>query len=157
MNQPSAPATLADALKSLKQRVARRLVGDENHFWQKRYYDFNVRNEAQFVEKLHYIHSNPVNAGIVRPPRGVAVEQLSPSCDWLRGADRNRVRMDRAKTRTSCWKPLCSRRTAPLKPKAGLNGPPGNSTKTRSTETNTTDREGHEFTRATSLEESIRL
>jgi putative transposase len=36
--------TLADVLKSLKQGVSRRLIGDEPHFWQKRYYDFNVRN-----------------------------------------------------------------------------------------------------------------
>ena len=35
--------TLADALKSLKQGVSRRLIGDAEHFWQKRYYDFNIR------------------------------------------------------------------------------------------------------------------
>jgi len=56
--------TLADALKSLKQGVARRLIGDADHFWQKRYYDFNVRDRAQFVEKLHYIHCNPVKRGL---------------------------------------------------------------------------------------------
>jgi hypothetical protein len=55
--------TLADALKSLKQGVSRRLIGDADHFWQKRYYDFNIRNYAQFVEKLRYIHRNPVKAG----------------------------------------------------------------------------------------------
>src|SRR3981189_1428884 len=36
--------TLADALKSLKQGVSRRLIGDADHFWQRRYYDFNIRN-----------------------------------------------------------------------------------------------------------------
>ncbi len=51
--------TLAEALKSLKQGVSRRLIGDAEHFWQKRYYDFNVRNYVQFVEKLRYIHRNP--------------------------------------------------------------------------------------------------
>jgi hypothetical protein len=55
--------TLADALKSLKQGVSRRMIGEAEHFWQKRYYDFNVRNEAQFAEKLRYIHRNPVKAG----------------------------------------------------------------------------------------------
>jgi putative transposase len=60
--------TLADALKSLKQGVARRLIGDADHFWQKRYYDFNVRNPAQFVEKLHYIHCNPVKQGLCGRP-----------------------------------------------------------------------------------------
>ncbi len=62
------PPDLADALKSLKQGVARRLIGDADHFWQKRYYDFNIRNHAQFVEKLHYIHWNPVKEGLCERP-----------------------------------------------------------------------------------------
>jgi putative transposase len=62
------PPDLADALKSLKQGVSRRLIDDADHFWQKRYYDFNVRNHAQFVEKLHYIHSNPVKKGLCERP-----------------------------------------------------------------------------------------
>ncbi|MGA9508051.1 MAG: transposase [Candidatus Sulfotelmatobacter sp.] len=59
---------LADALKSLKQRVSRRLLGEADHFWQKRYYDFNIRNYPQFVEKLRYIHRNPVKAGLCENP-----------------------------------------------------------------------------------------
>jgi len=60
--------TLADALKSLKQGVSRRLIGDADHFWQKRYYDFNIRNYPQFVEKLRYIHRNPVNLDLCKRP-----------------------------------------------------------------------------------------
>ncbi len=60
--------TLADALKSLKQGVSRRLIGDAEHFWQKRYYDMNIRNSPQFVEKLRYIHRNPVKAGLCERP-----------------------------------------------------------------------------------------
>jgi putative transposase len=60
--------TLADALKSLKQGVSRRLIGDAEHFWQKRYYDFNIRNYQQFVQKLRYIHRNPVEAGLCERP-----------------------------------------------------------------------------------------
>ena len=72
--------TLADALKSLKQGVARRLLtnlplkptpglsGTPEHFWQKRYYDFNVRSYRQFVEKLRYIHRNPVKRGLCARP-----------------------------------------------------------------------------------------
>jgi REP element-mobilizing transposase RayT len=48
--------------------VARRLIGDADHFWQKRYYDFNARNHAQFLEKLHYIHWNPVKQGLCERP-----------------------------------------------------------------------------------------
>jgi REP-associated tyrosine transposase len=72
--------TLADALKSLKQGVSRHLLprigplkpgfglSGEQHFWQKRYYDFNIRNYPQFVEKLRYIHRNPVKAGLCERP-----------------------------------------------------------------------------------------
>src|SRR5436309_2555298 len=60
--------TLADALKSLKQGVSRRLIGEADHFWQKRYYDFNIRNYPQFVEKMKYIHRNPVKRGLCQRP-----------------------------------------------------------------------------------------
>ena len=43
---------LAEAIKSLKQGVSRRLTHNGQHFWQKRYYDFNIRNRRQFREKL---------------------------------------------------------------------------------------------------------
>jgi hypothetical protein len=44
------------------------LIGDADHFWQKRYYDFNVRDHEQFVEKLHYIHCNPVKKELCERP-----------------------------------------------------------------------------------------
>jgi putative transposase len=59
---------LADALKSLKQSISRRLISNDDHFWQKRYYDFNIRNHPQFVEKIRYIHRNPVNRGLCERP-----------------------------------------------------------------------------------------
>jgi putative transposase len=61
---------LAEALKSLKQGVSRRLIGKAEHFWQKRYYDFNVRNHRQFVEKLRYIHRNEGCARVRRTGNG---------------------------------------------------------------------------------------
>lgn len=60
--------TLAEALKSLKQGVARRLIGEAEAFWQKRYYDFNVYTSKKFVEKLRYIHRNPVSRGLCQRP-----------------------------------------------------------------------------------------
>src|SRR5258708_7289159 len=62
--QRTATGYAGDALKSLKQGVSQRLIGDAEHFWQKRYYDFNIRNYPQFVEKLRYIHRNPVKQGL---------------------------------------------------------------------------------------------
>jgi putative transposase len=60
---------LADALKSLKQGVSRRLIGEAEHFWQKRYYDYNIRDHHQFMEKLRYIHRNPVMRGLCEQPQ----------------------------------------------------------------------------------------
>jgi putative transposase len=61
-------STLAEAIKSLKQGVSRRLIDGADHFWQKRYYDFNIRDYSQFQEKLRYIHRNPVERGLCARP-----------------------------------------------------------------------------------------
>jgi len=37
-------------------------------FWQKRFYDFNVWTAKKKVEKLKYIHRNPVTRGLVESP-----------------------------------------------------------------------------------------
>ena len=36
--------------------------------WQPGFYDFNVYSEEKLLEKLNYIHSNPVRAGLVLSP-----------------------------------------------------------------------------------------
>jgi len=38
------------------------------HFWQARFYDFNVWTEKKRIEKLRYIHRNPVTRGLVDSP-----------------------------------------------------------------------------------------
>jgi putative transposase len=40
----------------------------KNPFWQPRYYDFNVYGERKPMEKLDYIHRNPVQRGLVTRP-----------------------------------------------------------------------------------------
>ena len=60
--------TLATAIKAIKQSVARRQVKTGEHFWQGRYYDFNVGTAQKKVEKLKYIHRNPVHRGLVARP-----------------------------------------------------------------------------------------
>ncbi len=57
------------ALQALKQSVARRLIGDQEHFWQARYYDFNVYTKKKRIEKLRYMHRNPVKRGLVQEPQ----------------------------------------------------------------------------------------
>jgi putative transposase len=38
------------------------------HVWQKRFYDFNVWTSRKRVEKLRYMHRNPVKRGLVLSP-----------------------------------------------------------------------------------------
>ena len=68
VNEPER-STLSQAIKSLKQGVARHLaLRAEEPFWQARYYDFNVWSERKFLEKLRYLHRNPVSRGLVSKP-----------------------------------------------------------------------------------------
>ncbi len=61
--------SLSRVMQSLKQSVARTLaLRAADPFWQARYYDFNVWSERKFVEKLRYIHRNPVTRGLVARP-----------------------------------------------------------------------------------------
>jgi len=58
---------LSAALQMLKQNVAHR-VSPGVRFWQPRYYDFNVWSAEKRVEKLKYLHRNPVRRGLVEKP-----------------------------------------------------------------------------------------
>jgi hypothetical protein len=72
--------------------VARRLLPQgSDHFWQKRFCDFNVFSEEKFIEKLRYMHRNPVKRGLVDAPedwpwssyRTYAFEERGPvKMDW---------------------------------------------------------------------------
>ena len=39
-----------------------------DHFWQRRFYDFNVWSARKQSEKLRYMHRNPVTRGLVSAP-----------------------------------------------------------------------------------------
>jgi putative transposase len=73
--------TPSTVLQKLKLRVARRLrkrtrsvslaqmplpfeaAREPRAFWQARFYDFNVYTRRKKIEKLHYMHANPVVRG----------------------------------------------------------------------------------------------
>jgi putative transposase len=57
---------LSRAIQALKLSVSMR--GRKRPFWQAHYYDFNVPSHKKFVEKLRYIHRNPVRRGLVARP-----------------------------------------------------------------------------------------
>jgi putative transposase len=72
-------------MKALKQGFARRLLGrlsrgtqqmslwqapvERSRVWQPRFYDFVVFSEHKRVEKLRYMHRNPVKRGLVLEPQ----------------------------------------------------------------------------------------
>jgi putative transposase len=59
-------AMLSKALQALKISVA--VQSKQRPFWQPRYYDFNVFTPEKRVEKLCYMHRNPVKRGLVSEP-----------------------------------------------------------------------------------------
>ena len=65
VNEPQ-QSTLDQAIKAFKLSVT--LRRSERPFWQARYYDFNVFTEEKRVEKLRYMHRNPVARGLVEKP-----------------------------------------------------------------------------------------
>ena len=64
----SEPATdpLSKAIQALKLSVSKQ--ADTHPFWQTRYYDFNVFTRQKRLEKLDYMHRNPVTRGLVVEP-----------------------------------------------------------------------------------------
>ena len=58
----------AVAMMALKHRVWSELRLTP-HFWDPRFYDFNIYTSRKRREKLHYMHMNPINRGLVRNPR----------------------------------------------------------------------------------------
>ena len=78
--QDRTPSTVMQALKLgfarrvLTQRRRRDPAQPElfdhapQHIWQKRFYDFNIWTGRKRVEKLRYIHRNPVTRGLVTSP-----------------------------------------------------------------------------------------
>ena len=78
--------TPSTVMQVVKQRFARRVLSelrrkerraqsrlwqetlDSGHVWQHRFYDFVVASEEKKVEKLRYMHRNPVKRGLVLEP-----------------------------------------------------------------------------------------
>ena len=84
-------SSLATALQVLKQRTSNALKRqDESQFWQRRYYDFNVRNPEKTSEKLRYMHRNPVKR-THGETRRLAMVEFSALCDQYGRNSRDRV------------------------------------------------------------------
>jgi hypothetical protein len=82
---PGKEASSATATYSSTGRVAAS--------WQPRSYDFNVATKRKYLQKLNYMHSNPVRRGLVSLPEA-ALEQFQILLVWRRGAGQNRRVID---------------------------------------------------------------
>ncbi|MBI4798987.1 MAG: transposase [Desulfarculus sp.] len=54
-------------LKECQWVYAKEISWDEP-IWQAGYYSFNIYSEQKLIEKMNYMHSNPVKAGLVDKP-----------------------------------------------------------------------------------------
>jgi putative transposase len=69
LGEPSV-SSLSVVLQVLKQQTSAKLERrDAIQFWQRRYYDFNVWTNEKRIEKLRYMHRNPVHRGLVARPQ----------------------------------------------------------------------------------------
>jgi putative transposase len=57
---------LSKVIASIKREVSR--LSTQSPFWLPRYYDFDVFSEGKKIEKLRYIHRNPVHRGLSEKP-----------------------------------------------------------------------------------------
>jgi putative transposase len=80
-------SSLSIALQVLKQQTSRTLKArGAVAFWQRRYYDFNVWSEEKRVEKLRYMHRNPVKRGLVEKPEACPWSSFRHYATGLAGA-----------------------------------------------------------------------
>jgi putative transposase len=84
INEPPS-ILLAQLLKALKQTTSRKLKKDGKQFWQKRYFDRNIRGEAARSEVIRYIHRNPVKRGLVASPEQYRWSSFSHYATGIRG------------------------------------------------------------------------
>ena len=61
-----------------------------DRFWMARFYDFNVFTERKRIEKLRYIHRNPVKRGLVSSPE----QWRWSSFRWYAGGEAGPVRVN---------------------------------------------------------------
>ncbi|MGB6430569.1 MAG: transposase [Candidatus Acidiferrales bacterium] len=113
-----AKGTPSTVMQVLKQRVSRRLRARKRRapqtqlqlafvegelmprqFWQRRFHDFNLWSHKKIIEKLEYVHMNPVKNNLVehskhRAPRGPAKDWPWSSWSYYAKGEQGLVRID---------------------------------------------------------------
>ena len=102
--------TPSTVMQVVKQRFARRLLRSkkrsagqgelwpeqEQHVWQRRFYDFNVWSALKRIEKLRYMHRNPVKRGLVLEPE-----------QWEWSSFRSYAYREEGRVKINQWPDLC--------------------------------------------------
>jgi putative transposase len=109
-------------MKVIKQRFAQRInrrrrsstqmalwPEERRLLWQKRFYDFNVWSRRKRVEKLRYIHRNPVKRGLAAKPE-----------DWRWSSFRSYCYGEPGLVRVNCQEWLLKMKPGPIVSFAGL-------------------------------------
>ena len=73
------------ACDDLRQGSLWHAVLDNGHIWQARFYDFVVFTEKKRIEKLRYMHRNPVKRGLTLNPQEWAWSSYRHYADGERG------------------------------------------------------------------------
>jgi len=111
---------LSRALQSLKQGVSRKLaLRATQPFWQERYYDFNVYSERKLIEKLRYIHRNPVTRGLVARPEDWEWSSFRHYSAGARGVVEVESQWTARRRERMGLVPLVTRNTRPSKARTG--------------------------------------
>lgn len=61
-------ATILKAWKSYTAHESNKVLGRKGRFWQIGYFDRFIRDDTHYSNAIHYIHTNPVQAGLVSSP-----------------------------------------------------------------------------------------
>jgi putative transposase len=84
-----------------KRTAESRSLREPAHVWEPRFYDFNVWTEYKRVEKLRYMHRNPVKRGLVEEPEQWAWSSFR---DYLYG-EKGKVRVNDTSVMTMLVRP----------------------------------------------------
>ncbi len=90
---PRPPHSLSGLLQTIKgytSRMINRRSGTSGPLWQRSFFDRLIREEAQLLATVEYIHANPVRAGLVDdveayPWSSAGSEAKSDLQEWLFG------------------------------------------------------------------------
>ncbi len=102
---PDEKYDLSSTIKGIKGSFARKWNAEQcsrGAVWQESFYEHEVRNEADLLEKVRYIHGNAVMASIVQVPheyRWTSVDEFPNKFRKLFGTDMSGVREPRLRER----------------------------------------------------------